>query len=277
MKICYAIMCHKNAQQVNDMISALNHPNAIFLIHIDKKSNIENEIDKQSNIYFCMNRIDTKWGGPSFTQTILQLYKESKVLEYDYFVLLSGQDFPIKSNRIIFDFFTQNYGKEFVDVHTFDEFKESKYRYERYNIFTNNRKLNYCFRRLQEIFGIKRNYNFMPTFYKGSNWHAVSKPCVEYVLSYVQANRKVISYFDHVDCSDEIIIQTILMQSPFKGNIMNISLWDIHWRKDASNPEVLTMNDYESLIESNKLFARKFDYNIDKQIVDRLKEHNYGT
>lgn len=44
----------------------------------------------------------------------------------------------------------------------------------------------------------------------------------------------------------------------------------IDWNR--GNPYVWKINDYKELINSEYLFARKFDYNIDRYIVDKISE-----
>lgn len=52
---------------------------------------------------------------------------------------------------------------------------------------------------------------------------------------------------------------------------MNDDLRFINWKDvDAGSPAVLVKNDFESLASSSKLFARKFDMNIDAEILDMI-------
>ena len=48
-------------------------------------------------------------------------------------------------------------------------------------------------------------------------------------------------------------------------------LRSIDWKR--GNPYIYRLEDFESLIHSEFLFARKFDQNVDKNIVDKLKEY----
>ncbi len=52
MKIAFLILCHKNPVQINYLIDTLDDKDVDFYLHIDKKSNIINEIKKKDNIYF---------------------------------------------------------------------------------------------------------------------------------------------------------------------------------------------------------------------------------
>lgn len=46
----------------------------------------------------------------------------------------------------------------------------------------------------------------------------------------------------------------------------------IKWEHGASSPKILTINDFEDLKDSKKLIARKFDIDVDLEIIEKLKE-----
>ena len=54
--------------------------------------------------------------------------------------------------------------------------------------------------------------------------------------------------------------------------MVNNNLRYIKWQEGSNSPEVLTMNDYKSLRNANDLIARKFDSNIDSNIIKKLVE-----
>ncbi|WP_279155155.1 hypothetical protein [Thomasclavelia cocleata] len=48
MKIAFLILCHKNPMQINYLIDMLDDKDVDFYLHVDKKSNIINEIKKKT-------------------------------------------------------------------------------------------------------------------------------------------------------------------------------------------------------------------------------------
>ncbi|MGL5245877.1 MAG: beta-1,6-N-acetylglucosaminyltransferase, partial [Sarcina sp.] len=78
-------------------------------------------------------------------------------------------------------------------------------------------------------------------------------------------------------CSDEVFLQTFSLNSSFKNKIYSItsenngSLRFIDWKR--GNPYVFRINDFEELIKPSYLFARKFDVNTDKEIIDKLYDY----
>ena len=71
--------------------------------------------------------------------------------------------------------------------------------------------------------------------------------------------RKLLHYFQTK--KDEYV-------SPYRENIINNSLRYIDWKR--GNPYVFTLYDYEELINTKCLFARKFDEKISIEIVHEL-------
>jgi hypothetical protein len=52
--------------------------------------------------------------------------------------------------------------------------------------------------------------------------------------------------------------------------LINNNLRYIDWSENQSSPKTITVKDKEKLMESNAFFARKFDMNIDADILDFL-------
>lgn len=64
------------------------------------------------------------------------------------------------------------------------------------------------------------------------------------------------------------------MMSPYANNIYDDDLRYTDWKR--GNPYIFTIEDYDILKSSNKLFARKFDEKKDLEIINRLYDlcHN---
>ena len=71
-------------------------------------------------------------------------------------------------------------------------------------------------------------------------------------------------------CVDELIFQTILLNSPFKESIVNDHLRVIKFVKGTYRPRTLLISDAEMLVSSGKFFARKFVLEEDTAILDYL-------
>ena len=102
-------------------------------------------------------------------------------------------------------------------------------------------------------------------FYKGANWFSITHKMSVYILN----NKKFIKkYCFNALCSDEIFIQTIAMKSPYANDIIPKDLRYIDWKRGT--PYVFGNDDYEELMSSGMLFARKFSSEKSSQVIDKI-------
>ena len=164
----------------------------------------------------------------------------AKVGNFSYH-LLSGIDMPIKTQQYIQSFFTKNNGKEFVGFYTLDEnwidrvckyhFFTKFFRYEgRFKIVIDS------LRDLTEKIAnnLSHRNKDMDIFKKGCNWCSISNKFCAYLIS---KEGEIKRRFHHTFCADEVFIQTILWNSPFKKNVYSTanenvgSLREIDWTR----------------------------------------------
>lgn len=72
-------------------------------------------------------------------------------------------------------------------------------------------------------------------------------------------------------CADELFLQTVAMESPLRETIIDDSLREIDWER--GKPYTYRSDDYELLMSSHNLFARKFSSDIDKNIIEMVYEN----
>lgn len=116
MNKLFAITCHKLTQPLIHTVAYFSsfEENTI-LIHVDKKSNIEDFLFlKANNVHFIENRIDILWGNVSQIVSTIELMKYSLKYKYDFFFLLSGDDIPLKTNEELNTFLYENKKYDFI-------------------------------------------------------------------------------------------------------------------------------------------------------------------
>lgn len=268
--IAIIINVHKNSNQVQRLINRLKHKEIDIYVHIDKKFNIA----EFKNAKTIKTRYDIKWGDESIVNSIISSLEEIKDKKYSHYILLSGQDYPIVSSEKIVKFLKKHKGKEFLDYAKIGKQKGEWNISDRYTSYRfNNRIINYISRKLWNKREIIKNY----PHYGGSLWWILTNDAIEYIISqYKKLNLS--KKLKHTICIDEVIFQTILCNSQFKSNIINNNYRYIDWSdhiagKNKGNPNTLTKKDYSKIINSDKLFARKFDETIDTKILDLLDEY----
>jgi hypothetical protein len=224
-------------------------------------------------VYFIDNRVDVKWAGFNTVIATFKCIKEivDAGIKYDFINFLSGQDYPLKSAEALRDFFKQNIGKEFLSYRDIkNEWKEGLIRMEKY-YFTN-----YDFKgksKLEKVINFllprrKIPYDLHP--YGKSMFWMLSPDAAMYVAQRVQNDIKLIDFFSLCWGSDEFVFQTILLNSPYKDNVVNENYRYIDWSLGGASPKVLEENDFKSISRSNMLFARKLSLPKSTKLADMI-------
>lgn len=76
MKVAFLMQCHKNPEQINLLLDALNHPMADVFVHVDKKSQeIKDKITQREGVYILPEQqcVDVQWAQYSQVEATLQL------------------------------------------------------------------------------------------------------------------------------------------------------------------------------------------------------------
>lgn len=286
----YLIMAHNNFEQLKLLIKALDYKDNDIYLHIDTKAT---DFDKtmfdgvlQNAGIFYVDRMSVIWGDYSQIQCELLLLQAACKKEYEYLHLLSGVDFPIKTHESIVKFFADNKGKEFLHFESKGYPAREKYKIQYWYLlhkFTGRKKasesvvafIQWITLQFQKLIRIDRTKNSHVEYYKGANWFSITGDFANYVLSQRELVERIFSY---THCGDEFFLQTLIMNSPYKDNISDCSFSDdynsclrlIDWNRGT--PYTFTIEDYEELLKSECLFARKFDLKKDPKIIEQLLE-----
>jgi len=275
-KIAHLILAHNNPVQLARLISRLHHPDADFYIHLDGKADVSQffELTKIPQVYFIQNRTKVYWGSYSIVQATInsfdEILKAGKV--YDYINLLSGNDYPIKSTRQIHEFFDHHPNQIFMEYVTenSDWWQKIKTRVTRYHLTDFHFPGCYQVQTIINKILPERTLPSSLTFVGRSQWLTITSASAQYVVNFLRDNPKIKSFFRLTWGSDEIAIQTILYNSPFKDQIVNNNYRYIDWSEQNASPKTFTMADGDTLVNSDCLFARKFDLAKEPAIFDYL-------
>lgn len=288
-KHAYLIIAHKYDYTFTTLLHMLDDARNDLFIHMDKKcASLDLEgihsLVKHSPVYFT-ERTSVTWGGYSQINSELMLLKLATGKgHYDFYHLISGEDLPIQSQDYIHAFFADNSGKEFIRFES-ASFKYSdrvKYRYffqeqiGRKKRISFYKVLNKCSLTLQKLFRLSRNNDVV--FQKGTNWFSITDALARYVVS---KEAWIKSVFKNTLCCDEVFLQTLVENSDFRQSLYDSSYSNdcrsimrlIDWNR--GNPYVFRKSDYNEIIKSEMLWARKFDSRIDKDII-RMVGEDYG-
>ena len=289
MKLAFLIQCHKNAEQINQLIEALSHPDIDFYIHVDRKSRIIQQINiYKSNVIILPEeeRVDVRWGTFSQVEATLNLLKHSYKKKYAYYWLISGQDFPLISAKSITTKLSSTMGEyNFVNLFASKNNGAKKStNFDKRNeiifpawLLKNDLKHRIIRRLWVEITGgyqhtfpifLRSNKNGLK-YYFGSSWWCINCDFAGYILNYIKVHPEYIKFFKKASCPDESFFQTLLMNSKFAFSRREY-LHYIDWSEGNSSPKTLKCSDLDKVFSSNKFMARKVDKDFDKEIITEI-------
>jgi hypothetical protein len=269
MRLAYYIAAHTNIEQFRWTFSSVHNDADVFAIHIDRKAgrpfrDAVNAAVKGRNVQLIPSQ-SVAWGGWSQCRAELEGLRTllSMNNEWSYYINLSGQCYPIKPITTIRDYLIQLWPKNFIGIGAFSTVRKTE---------PNDPHLK---RRVVFEFAGKIRHTGLcwPTHpqvnWKGSSWHILSRPFCEWIINsgVLDSIPRSIKY---TFASDELLFQTLIMQSPFRNEIADHHGRQIIW----PGPKTLTLEDWPILSKSSALFARKFNCHKDEQILRKLSESN---
>lgn len=288
-KIIYCLQIYSLPEQVQQLINRLDDYNVIFVINVSSLSNIANFkfFARYSELYYVNDalRVKVYWGGYSQVQQTLNsfIWITNNITDYTHVILLSETTYPIKNSFFISEFFRNNKEKSFFrfsKIGDMCKWKNPIYRLNRlylYDLIKFNRN-NWAKKIIINIFKkIKVNniINYKLKFfnydiYAGSNWFSINKKMLEYVINFINCNDKFLKLFKYAGLADEIFFHTILLNSKYSKDIVNYNYLYVDWSDKTEWPKVFRINDFHKLSKIPHFFARKFNMNVDRDILDKI-------
>ena len=280
MKIMQAILitAYKNKNNLYNIIKSFRDEMNIY-VHIDKKSE-EINVDDFKKLNFenltIIKRYYIGWGSYSHILAIIDLMKMAINDEKNtYLHIISGEDYKIKSISYFHDNF-ENCNKIYCTVMEHEELSEDiKKRYTEgtFNSYFSetNKKVN----KINQVYKQIHKNNTIGEFekiYKGMIWSSMSVPVAKYILDYIDNNPDYLEDLKHCKIPEEFFIQTIIMNSKYKTNVVKKNLRYTVWgrKKYGCNPDYLDETDFEKINNSTCIFMRKIDSKISKKLIKQV-------
>ena len=272
--IAYLILVHRYPCQFKRLFRAIFHPANYYLVHVDKRAGVGLQTEIQDFLSSFANASLLKsqsilWGGYSMVDAELRGIEELLKIssEWEFFINLSGQDFPLKSQTHIQDFLSCNIGNDFIKVANQSKIRpDTLYRIENYYIEFSNRILRTP---------MKRPYLRGVTPYIGNQWMIMSRKSCEFVC-YSSEVKRFKRFYRHTFIPDEGFFQTVIMNTNYEGTFVNDDKRTIVWVPIGTiklRPKDFTSKDAEFLLASQGLYARKFDETVDAGILSILESN----
>ena len=229
-------------------------------------------------------RVSVEWAQISQVTATLNLLNTAVASArggYDYYWLISGQDWPLRSVEEIVEFFMQHNGENFIQYWSSKNFgKHIQNNFDKRNQiyfpeWIIGRKLwqKVLKRGWVEISGgYNRTWRLFQRkqlevdFYFGSQWWCLSRETVNWINKYLAENHDFYDFYRSSSTPDESFFHTLVMLSPFGDETTDNLLYQ-HFQKGANSPDVLTADDLQRAKESKYLVMRKVDMDVDDSFL----------
>ena len=287
VRLSYALLVHKNPEQVRRLVDRLRGPGVRVYMNVFKARTPEarapwertfpEDGDPDLKVVY---KYGPSWGAFGLIEATLDAMRSFRPSDYDYFVNLSGQCYPLRAQAEI----GRRLEAASASWMTFREVllpgaqpsaanggsaqpHPTRHRPQRFT----HRHYRIALHEYGVVVRVPRFRKSLPEHlvpYRGSQWFCLRKDHVDYVLEYVEHHPAVLRYFRRSGIPDETFFQTILANSPLRDQIRNEPLR--YFALSGGEPLTLGMKDLPALLASDRLWARKFDTTVDERVLDEL-------
>jgi hypothetical protein len=286
-----------------------NSHSHVVLHHDETSSHLDaRPVGDMSNVHL-MRPVPIAWGTFSWVEVVMRAIHWSLThVDFDWLVLLSGQDYPIRPVPEI---------ERFLATTEYDGFLKGfplgsrpgtagedlqRYLYRYYGVPAPSRlrsrpgkdqgRGGTVARRLREAqpmlsfkrgpsgvyIGIRRlrvPFDDRFRWHRGSTWFTLSRRSLAALGQFARSNPRVMRYFRRMWIPEESFVPTVLLNQP------NLRFCLDHLRYirfgAGRHPAILRIQDLEEVLSSGKHFGRKFDSRVDGRILDLIDERVHGT
>jgi hypothetical protein len=282
VRIAYIILAHRAPSQLHRLVRRLRGPGVHFILHLDANSSGREwdllKSDLHSPEITWVPRVACQWGDFSLVDATLGCLKALSNLdaEFDFVILLSGQDYPTKPRSFFSEFLASRRGQclMFIYPFPFPHWVNGGY----HRLPTWRIPLPGKSRRIlpPQLLGFRHKklpFGYHP--FGGSQWWCLPGDAVRYIYEFVDAHPEFVHYYRQALIPDEMFFHTILGNSHFKIDPGPNNITYMKW-SGGPNPAPLTGADLGEIRDSNYLFARKFDMSADPELLDRVDAELIG-
>jgi len=315
MKVAFLVLNHRHPAQLVRLLETLRSqlPDSPIVVHHDVyREELPSALTAHiGNVHLLASEKRIVWGDFGLAEVYCwSLTWMREHLDFDWVVVLSAQDYPIKPLVGLADDLVKN-GADAVfradpisQLATVAECINARHRYfyqyrprvaeggtvipagVRALLRRGTRSLMAVLNLIQPLFKIYRLPDGIPyrfgwrahrkpfndswRCWKGSSWFAMSRRALEYVLNYMSEHPEYVNYCSRTMHADESMIATIAFNSQ-NLRIANRDVTYTRWGSKTGHPDFFQAADLPDLLALPHYFARKFDIDKDSRILDELE------
>lgn len=295
-KLAYIIIAHNQPLILKKLVLALNE-NSDFYIHIDKSVDLKKFTDcfyGWKNVHFVEDRHWIQWGGFGIVRAQLSLLNLVLLRKDEYcrIIHLSGLDYPLVSNKKLYKNFSDN-AFQYISGFNITKSHElnQKNRLTKYNFFkdvksksrTYHKILSYSAKKVATFLNVKKNDSIIiddkkADVFFGSQFFAITPSVAEHVSLTIIRNPNLLSYFKTSFAPDEMLIQTIVINylndNRYSNNFCDLHKHaTLHYFEYTSSIKIFTVEDYEKVMASGKMFIRKVTTEKSLALIDKIESN----
>jgi hypothetical protein len=252
--VAYLILAHGNPRQLARLVNALPASSPV-LIHFDRRAGdalyqeVTELLGSRPMLHF-VKRQRCWWASFGIVAGTINLIQGLNALDipYDYATLLSGADYPIKSNVSIANYLDRHRGQEFIE--SFLLTAPNRWTHDGGYSTAPRRVIgrHLHFRsRMMRLPGLREMPGGLKP-YGGAQWWTLSRDAIGYIAEFIERAPRVVEFFKGSFAPDEAFVQTILSNSHLAERVTGDDLRIVVWgRPLPPYPATLPMDDRDML------------------------------
>lgn len=293
MGIAYLITAYHRPEQLVRLVRRIDGPGTVFFVHFDARSSdalfetVVAGLTGLPNVTFVARR-PLWWSSPALAETVVDMMRPALATqpEASHLVWLSGQDYPLMRPAAIAEFMEKNPGRSFIESAPLDTENAGGRGLHRvrYWWFWIQRKplpfpspwtfrhgwITPLWNAFVRLFPLRRRYTPELPASGGSSWWVLAREHADEMLTYIDEHPSFLPFFRRSFVSDEIVFATLIAGSRTPELVSNDNLRFILWQRGSPHPNTLTAADLPAIRASGKMFARKFDAEVDGTVLDEI-------
>lgn len=293
MKLLFVILAHNRPDHVVALARTVTQAagDGHAVIHFDANASrqdfevLSRDVEHEPKISLVQKRVRCRWGSYSLVEAVLTALRERREGggDYDYAVLLSGSCLPCRPISQLERFLAENRGKEFIESQD-ESWMVGGLRKERYQLYfpvppsPHSHRLMHYWVVLQRLLGIKRKPPRDMEVRFGSQWWCLTWETCKAILSALEQDPKIESFFRKTYIPDEMVFNTLVWNLAKKENIAQFGLSHFQFT-DWGKPVVFFDDHMPYPFSLNRFFYRKVSDEaaaLRKASLDRAFEEDDG-
>lgn len=220
MKVCYLVLEHAEPERLGALLEALSHPDSAAIVHVDVRADLDAfRHAAPSDTLWLEDRIVGYHLGWAIVEATIRLLRAAPVV--DYYVLLSGDSYPLRTQGQIHRYLSSRGGSEWMSLLPLpaQQVRKPITRLTRYYFHHDPRRsrLEWFAGKVAHRIAPRRDYraalgNLEP--WCGSQWWTLSRSAVEQVLRTMDERPDFVRFCQHTATPDEHFFHIILGSDP---------------------------------------------------------------